>query len=405
MISVFPPEFFAGNRRVLQKASQLDLIIIAGHGLLQRSGDTTYSFRQHSNFWYLTGIDEPDALLVIDKQKSYVCLPEREPMMRRFDGRPDHLQLAKRAGVDEVISINTGWERLTKRLKKSGKVGVLTPPPSYVPRADFYTNPGLRILYKRLKELVADKNLIDVRPHLVKQRMVKQALELAVMQHAIDITVETLRTVMARPFDHEYELEAAITEGFRRRGATGHAYPPIVASGINACTIHYEANNDPIDKQNLLLVDVGAEVDHYAADITRTIAPVIASSRQQAIHEAVLDIQAWAFSHLKPGLKLRDFEAKVEAYAGKHLKRLKLLTKTNHDTIREFYPHAVSHSLGLDVHDVADYDQPLKAGMVITVEPGIYIQKEGIGVRIEDDVLMTKDGIKVLSDDLPRSLV
>lgn len=404
MHSVFPSEFFRANREQLLKQAGVDIVVIASNGLLQRSGDTTFPFRQNSNFWYLCGIDEPDCVLVIEPKVTWLIVAKREAIRETFDGTVDKTEVMKASGIAKVVTADTGWTDLQKKLKQAKKVGTVIPLAHYIERAGFYTNPAPAGVVRRLKEHVPDKKLVDILPTLIEQRMIKQDLELVVMQHAIDITAETLREVLPRAYKHEYELEAAITEGFRRRGAAGHAYDPIVASGSNACTIHYEANNDPIDKQGLLLVDVGAEVSHYAADITRTVAPVIANNRQQAVFDAVLETQTWTLQQIKPGLTLKDLEKKVEGYMGDQLKKLKLITKKDKAIIRKFYPHSVSHSLGLDVHDAFNYDTPLKAGMVITIEPGIYIPKEGIGVRIEDDVLITKDGYKVLSDDLPRTL-
>ncbi|MDB5163800.1 MAG: hypothetical protein JWS12_418 [Candidatus Saccharibacteria bacterium] len=405
MKSVFPPEFFKGNRERLQQAAKADVLVLAGHGQLQRNGDGTFPFRQNSNFWYLTGIDEPDAVLVMTKQESFVMLPGRTDVKNLWDGQVDFKELAVRSGVDKILNIEIGWRRLEKQLKSAKKIGRIELPSPYIDRLGFYTNPAPHAFARRLTEAAPNTaKYLNIAPMLAAQRMVKQPLELMVIQHAVDITVETLREVLARPFNHEYELEAAITEGFRRRGASGHAYDPIVASGPNTCTIHAMHNNDPIDKHSLILVDVGAEVNNYAADISRTVSPVIASQRQQAVYDAVFEVQEWAKQQLKPGVLIKEYEEAVAAYMGKQLKKLKLITTQDKASIRKYYPHATGHSLGLDVHDAADYDRPLEPGMVLTVEPGIYIPEEKIGVRLEDDVLITKTGIKVLSDDLPRTL-
>jgi Xaa-Pro aminopeptidase len=155
----------------------------------------------------------------------------------------------------------------------------------------------------------------------------------------------------------------------------------------------------------LLILDVGAEVEHYAADITRTFSlSGRPSSRQQAVHAAVSEVQQYAFSLLKPGVMMREYEQQIEQFMGEKLRELGLIKTIEHDEVRKFYPHATSHFLGLNVHDVGEYDRPFEAGEVLTVEPGIYIQQEGIGVRVEDDVLLTPNGIKILTDKLPRAL-
>lgn len=404
MKSIFPDSFFSGNRTALLKQVKADLVVMVAHGVLQRNGSVTYPFRQESNFWYLTGIDEPDVTLVIEAGEPWLIVPRRDAVVEYFEGAINTELLTQTSAITTVLDEKAGNERLIKSLGKAKRIASLSSLPAYIERAGFYTNPAQARLDKLVKKHAPKAKRIDLRPVLRSLRTVKQPLELTVIQKAVDITSQTLQEVLARSYSHEYELEAAITEGFRRRGADGHAYEPIVASGKNACTLHYTENNAPIDKHGLLLVDVGAEVDHYAADITRTIAPVIATPRQQAVFNAVLDVQEWAKQQLKPGVLVKEYETAVEKYLGEQLKKLKLIKTNSRKNVREFYPQLTSHHLGLDTHDAADYERPLQAGMVLTVEPAIYIPNEGIGVRIEDDVLITEHGIKVLSDNLPRVL-
>jgi len=238
--------------------------------------------------------------------------------------------------------------------------------------------------------------------------MIKQPAELAAIQQAINVTTsslkEALRPAKLRHYRHEYELEAELSRGFRRRGSEGHAFQPIVAAGERACTLHNVANNGPLASNQLIVVDVGAQVEHYAADITRTVSNGTPSRRQQAVYSAVLEVQTFAIDLLRPGTLLKDYEQLVEHFMGEKLRELGLIKIIDHDSVRQFYPHATSHFLGLNVHDVGDYDRPLEAGVVLTVEPGIYIQREGLGVRIEDDVLITPKGHKILTNRLSREL-
>jgi Xaa-Pro aminopeptidase len=251
----------------------------------------------------------------------------------------------------------------------------------------------------RLKRHVPDVQIIDIRPELARLRMIKQKPELEALQKAIDITSESLNDALKvrKRYTQEYELEAAITHGFRFRGAQGHSFEPIVAGGRNACTLHNVKNESPLKRDELVVCDVGAEVEHYAADITRTVCFGKPTARQQAVYEAVLSVQEYALGLLKPGTNLKKYEEKVAKRMGTELKSLGLIKKLDHDQIRHYFPHATSHFLGLNVHDVGDYQLPLEEGMVLTCEPGIYIPEEGIGVRLEDDVLITKTGNKVLS--------
>jgi len=181
---------------------------------------------------------------------------------------------------------------------------------------------------------------------------------------------------------YEYELEAAISQGFRSQGADGHAFAPIVGAGQHSTTLHYLDNNGRLAPQDLIVLDVGASVEHYSADITRTVCKQSFTSRQLAVFEAVCAVQDYALSLLKPSVILADYEKQVRGYMGKQLQQLGLVGASLERTIDRYYPHGTSHFLGLDTHDVGDYRQPLAAGMVLTCEPGIYISEEAIGVRI-----------------------
>jgi Xaa-Pro aminopeptidase len=247
----------------------------------------------------------------------------------------------------------------------------------------------------------------DIRTDMATMRSIKQAQELRALQQAIDITGETLREIASSSFrtaKHEYEIEAALSYGFRRRGARGHAFAPIVGAGIHSTTLHYLDNEGPISRDDVIVLDVGAEVEHYAADITRTVSQTLMTGRRAEVFKAVAATQDYAVSLIKPGMLLRDYEIAVEEFIGKQLLQLGVITTRSREEIRRYFPHATSHFLGLDTHDVGDYRAPLQANMVITCEPGIYIPEEGIGVRIEDDVLITENGCKVLSQACPQAL-
>ena len=235
--------------------------------------------------------------------------------------------------------------------------------------------------------------------------MIKQPEELNAIKAAIDLTTQSFMLVheSISSYTYEYEVEAAYTHAFKRAGR-GHAYTPIVASGKNSCTLHYIANSGKISPESLLLLDVGAEVENYAADISRTYAVQAPTARQKSVFRAVKEVQEYAFSLLKPGVTLGEYESKIEAAMVEKLQELRVITKDETDEVRNYYPHASSHFLGLDVHDVGDYQCPLEPGMVLTVEPGIYLPEENIGIRIEDNVLVTPSGIDILSKKLPRKL-
>jgi Xaa-Pro aminopeptidase len=409
MESSFSSEFFTGNRQRLRELFKGTApIVVTANGLLQRGGDSAYAFAQDANLWYLTGIDEPDILLVMDRDKEYLIVPARSASREAFDGTVATEKLARCSGIQTVYDDKAGWEQLTNRLKKVKHLATLATPPAYIEQYGLYTNPARAALVNRLKTEKSELELLDLSPHLRRLRMIKQPVELAAIQTAINITIssikEATRPGKLRRYSFEYELEAQITRGFRRRGAAGHAFEPIVAGGERACTLHNVANNGVLAADELVILDVGAEVGHYAADITRTVNLGAPSRRQRAVHAAVLETQRFAFGLLRPGVLLKDYEQQIEQYMGEKLRELGLIKTISHEAVRKFYPHSTSHFLGLNVHDVGDYERPLEPGMVITVEPGIYIPKEGIGVRIEDDVLITPKGIKILTDKLSREL-
>jgi Xaa-Pro aminopeptidase len=269
-----------------------------------------------------------------------------------------------------------------------------------------FVNPARARLIKKLRAENNGLDLLDLRQHMTRLRMVKQAPEISAIQQAIDLTVKGFAQVKRSigSYENEYEIEARLTGLFKKNGRD-HAYQPIIAAGGNACTLHYVANSGRITPQDMVLIDVGADVNGYAADISRTYAANNEpSKRQTQVWKAVIEVQDFAMSLLKPGTLIPEYEKKVEAFMGEKLRELGLIKTIDHDTVRKYYPHATSHFLGLDVHDAADYQRALEADMILTVEPGIYIPEEQIGVRIEDDVLITDEGLRNLSEKLPREL-
>jgi Xaa-Pro aminopeptidase len=406
MNSYFDTAFFINNRQKLRELfTGTAPIVITANGLMQRSADTTFHFRQDSSFWYLTGINDPDIVLVMDRNKEYLIVPSRGLSRTMFDGAIDTTHLTERSGIADVLDEKMGWKQLQSRLKKVKHVATLSASSPYIKSHGFYTNPARKRLIKQIRQVNADIELLDLRQQLMRMRLIKQEPELRAMQAAIDLTAKVFKKVpgMLAKATHEYEIEAEITKQFRVQGAN-HAYQPIIAGGGNACTLHYIANDQSLEEGSLLLIDAGAEIENYAADITRTFAAGPLTKRQQQVMEAVIEVQDYALSLLKPGITIREYEPKIELFIGEKLRSLGLIKLIEHSEVRHYYPHATSHFLGLDVHDVGDYERPLEAGMVLTVEPGIYIPEEKIGIRIEDNVLITAKGNKVLSGKLPRIL-
>lgn len=408
MSDLFEANFYSDNRKRLRTLFQGTApIVITANGLLQQGGDNTYKFHQDGSFYYLTGIDKPDVLLVIDKEKEYLILPEQDFYDNVFNGTLQAEEFTKISGITEVLDNKVGWKKLAARLKKVKHYATLAALPSYVESHSFYANPARAALIDKIKDINQSAEPLDLRQHLSIMRMVKQAPEIAAIQQAVDITIGSIKDLQRKlpTLDNEYQVEALLAYGFQKRGAEGHSFSPIVSSGANTCTMHYIDNNQPFQQGQLLLIDVGAQSQRYAADIARTYS--IGGSptkRQQAVHDAVMEVHQYALDNLKPGISIRENEKLVEQFMGEKLRSLGLIRNVERDEIRKFFPHATSHFLGLDVHDGGDYDRPLEPGVVLTVEPGIYIPSESLGIRVEDDVIITETGNQVMSAKLPRHL-
>lgn len=406
----FTSEFFAGNRaRLRDLFTGKAPIILAAAGLLQRGADSTFPFQQDATFWYFTGIEEPDILLVMDKDKEYLIVPDRQGSRATFDGTIDENGLKRISGIDTVVNEKDGWKQLGSRLQRAKHAATVPAPPKYVEQYGMYTNPARAQLIRKLKAENDHLELLDISQHITRLRMIKQPIEIEAIQTAITITLDSLKSALKpakrATYAFEYEIEAELTRSFRKKGGTGHAFEPIVASGARACVLHNVANNGELAADELVVCDVGAEYSHYAADITRTVALGSPSRRQQQVFDAVIEVQKYAKDLLKPGVLLKSYEKQVEQFMGEKLRELGLIKSIDQDAVRTYFPHATSHFLGLNVHDIGEYDRPLEPGVVLTVEPGIYIPEEAIGVRVEDDALITKNGIQVLSDRLPSTLV
>ena len=407
--SSFDKEFFKGNR---QKLRELFLgtapIVITANGLVQKNADEKLEFSQDSNFWYLTGIDEPNLILVMDKNKEYIIVPEYSDIHDFFDGKVSYDTVKNISGIEECYSDKDGWKILNSRIKKSKHVATLAANPKFISAYGMYSNPARESLITKLKEINSSIELLDLRAHLMNLRVIKQLPEIEAIREAIGITVKTLKPIMKQKkldtYNYEYEIEADISSGFRSKGAAKHAFTPIVGSGINSTIIHSTLNNSEIDINLPIVIDVGARFSNYSADITRTIVPGKPSKRLRNVYDAVLSAQDYALTLLKPGVILEEYEEEMEKFIGEKLRELGLIKIIDRENVRKYFPHMVSHFLGIDVHDVGDYKKPLAPNMVVTCEPGIYIPEESIGIRIEDDILITDSGCEVLSRNLPREL-
>lgn len=393
--------FFATNREKLIGALKGGLVVIAGWTAMQWHGDTAAPFRQEANFWYLSGIEEPDWMLVVDggSGESWLVAPEIDEVHRLFDGDIDADSAWKISGVDKVLDWHEG-RKLLRNLAQEHDVVYTPEAPPYAKHVNFTLNPAPENLQKELHRLFG--TVKDCQKELAKLRAVKLPVEIAAIESAATLSVEAFEALREKfaSCQHEYEVEAELAHYFRRHNAR-HAFEPIVASGKNACTLHYTANSGMIHDGSLLLVDAGARLGSYSADITRTFAFGSQNRRHKAVHQAVQSAERQIIKLIRPGLPLKKYLASTDAIMQEALLSLGLMKDArDKKSFRRYFPHAVSHGLGLDVHESLGGYEAFEPGMVLTVEPGIYLPEESIGVRIEDDILVTENGCKNLTAGL-----
>lgn len=397
--------FFSENRERVYDLLKGGVLVVPAYTQLQRGNDAAFHFEQEANFWYLTGIEYPDWMLFMDgkRRRSWLVAPHVEEHHELFDGSLSHQEASAISGIEDVIDQRAADSWLRQAARSHPLAYVVDVPP-YAEHFGFSMNPTARETREKLSRIFTKVD--DFRQELAKMRAIKQPSEIAAMQSAIDLTVKAFEEVHDNlsKYGYEYQVEAEFTSYFRSHGAEGHAYDPIVAAGENACTLHYNRNNMKLKKGQLLLLDVGARHHGYAADITRTYAFGTSTKRQQAVHDAVVNAQKSIISIIEPGLPLDEYQQKVDAIMQGALIDLKLIKDTDDPKYRRYFPHAISHGLGIDVHDALGRPRTLQSGMVLTVEPGIYIPEEKIGVRIEDDILVTDNGYKNMSAKLSTAL-
>lgn len=397
------PAFFKGNRNSLNDLLDGGVVVLSAYGRQQRSNDSAYSFTQESNFWYLCGVEEPDWVLVMDgaQSHSWLIMPDVDDVHRTFDGSLSASEAKRISGVDQVVTADEGMTLLRTLAKRHGLVRTIDQP-SHAEYFNFSLNPSI-MKHRQMLERTFQQ-VQDCRKELAKLRAVKQPAEVKMIQKAVDVTIKAFEEVHKNlpTYKNEFEIEAVMGYAMRMNGADGHAYDPIVASGINACTLHYGHNRSTVRVHELVLMDVGAQFGGYAADITRTYAKASPTKRQREIHRAVEDAHNRIIDLISPMKSVEEYQKDVDLIMSEALRSIGLA----HDEtgVRRYMPHAVSHGLGIDVHDSLGAPKHFKEGMVLTVEPGIYVPEEKIGVRIEDDILVTASGRKNLSGRLSTGL-
>lgn len=396
-----PPATYAERRRALAAERADGPIVLFGY----REGEGqsgSEPFRQENNFYYLTGVNEPGAALLLqagDGERPYretLFLPPTSPHEAEWNGpRPDPSSAAAArlygfAALRPASELPRAVERAARNARK---LYTVIPPATPLERR--------RLIPDRTTDLVdwaPDAEPDNILPAVARMRLVKTAEEIERIEKAVEASVDAHLAAWERlaPGLFEYQLLAPMAAAMIDRGALRMAYPPIVGSGPNSVILHYQLNGRPIQAGELLLADVGGEYEHYAADLTRTV-PVDGRfrPRQREIYEIVLDVQQAVIDAVRPGVRLDGPGDSLTALARRRFRKAG-------KGLDDRFLHAVGHHVGLDVHDPSGGGAALEPGMVITVEPGLYLPEEGFGVRIEDVVAVTEDGARVLSGRLPK---
>ncbi len=377
--------------------------MLTSYDEMQMHNDMSADFRQEASFFYLTGISYPGWKVIIDTVRGHTALvaPRRSQTQIIFDGGLSVDDALKSSHADEVIDEDEFEVRLRLATKKHSMVNTI------VDNADhhFVVNPAQKKLKQILDRIFNSVNLCN--KELAKMRAIKQPYEIKNISNAVKITVDAFHNIKTTMpgFRYEYEIEAEFSYAFRKLGAK-HAYEPIVASGKNACTLHYVDNNSRINKRSVVLMDVGAFSAGYSADITRSYAVGSATARQVSVHKAVDSAKNAIIELVAPGRSIKEYIHQANLIISREIASLGLISdQDDSEGARRYCPHAISHGLGLDVHEGLGGYETFQPGMVLTVEPGIYIPEESLGVRLEDDILVTDNGYKNLSRSLSTEIV
>lgn len=378
------------------------MYIISSYDKMQLTGDMAVNYRQEANFFWLTKINHPGWMVVRDEVGvDRLVRPEVSEIEKQFDGYLSDEEAVLLSGIKEVWS-RSEFDDWLVSLEQGSEVGALKPLASE--GYGMVMNPSDERVWRMVEE--AGHQPRDIRSDFAKQRAIKTQAEVELMQESIDLTAEMLSKLKSgiSSYESEAELAADITAGFMRDGAI-HAYDPIVAGGGNACTLHYVANNQPLSSGQMVLIDVGASIGGYNADLTRTFAIGEVSERYRAVHMAVERILKTVINLIRPNLTFKDYMTKVDEIVLSELFGLGLADGVDDKpSLRRYMPHSISHGLGIDVHESLSPHEEFQPGMILTVEPGIYIPDENIGVRIEDNILVTEDGHLNMSAHLPTSM-
>jgi Xaa-Pro aminopeptidase len=407
--------FVENRRRFIGQMQKNSIAIFVSNDEVASNGDAIYHFKQNSDLFWLSGVTQEDSMVILfpdnpdPKYREVLVLVRPNELKEKWDGKRLRVNEAQAtSGIKTIVWLDSldgllqPWIHLADNVYLDSNENDRKA--NLVRTRDYRFIDEMRSRYPLHNYLRAAKIMKELRGS-------KTALEIEVLQKAIDITDNTFRRLLKfiKPGVMEYEIEAEIFHSFLSQRATGPAYNSIIASGDRARTLHYVSNNAECKDGELILMDFGAEYGGYCADLTRTI-PVNGkfTRRQKTVYNACLHLHDYAKSILKPGISILDYTDKVGEEATQQFLKIGLLRKSdvkNEDAenraYRKYLYHGISHHLGIDVHDLGTRTEPIKAGMVFTVEPGIYIEEEQMGIRIENNLWITKNGNKDLMKNIP----
>jgi Xaa-Pro aminopeptidase len=395
--------FIENRKRFVKKMKPNAVAVFTSNAIMPKSADAGYNWRQNPDLFYLTGIDQEETYLILfpdapkPEWKEILFVRETSEHIAVWEGKKHNKAEATAFSGVKNVHWSAKFEQLLNAIALQAKCIYLNANEN--DRADGFQYTAETELAKAVRAKFPLHTYERSAPIMHDLRAQKSEIEIDLLRKAIDITNKGFHRALSfvKPGVWEYEVEAEITYEYLRNRGTGHAYTPIVASGGNACVLHYITNSMQCKDGDLLLMDCGAEYANYCADLTRTI-PVNGrfSKRQKEVYNAVLRVHNEAKKMMKAGMVLNDFNRAVEGIMEKELVDLKLLKLAdvkkqdkNNPLLKKYFPHGTAHFLGIDVHDVGNRYAKLKAGAVLTCEPGIYIQEENIGIRIENNIVVT----------------
>ena len=409
-------QLFINNRKKFSaKLATNTIAIFNANDVMPTNADGTMPFRQNNDLFWLSGVDQEESVLVIfpdhtdESQREILFLKETNEHIAIWEGAKLTKESAlKTAGIKTVYWLNELEGKIAEFIGKCNGIYL---------NKNIHSRSASAVETRddRFRKMIADKfsetTIHEVAPIMHELRAVKSNFEIKLMQNACEITEKGLRRILPfiKPGVKEYEIEAELMHEFLKNRSSGFAYQPIIGSGVDSCVLHYIDNNKACKDGDILLMDFGAEYANYASDLTRTI-PVNGkfTNRQKAVYNSVLLVMKEATNMLRPGTIFKEYNAEIGRIMELELIKLGLLDK--HDVqkqdaknplFKQYFMHGTSHYLGLDVHDVGDFDWPMKEGMVFTCEPGIYILEEELGIRLENDILVTAKGPDDLMKNIP----